>query len=859
MDLDKLSPEVESALELARDLAEQRQEESIAPAHLINALVRGERLLAPILRQSGADPTRLEALTAGTSAKISGRLARGQRAKASPELRDLIEHSFAHMSARGAESAEGIDCLMAALETGPAELRQVLRQAGISRDALQKAMSARATTSATLGEKSAAVGQSFLEKFGRDLTAAAAAGELMPVVGRDDEVRQVIQTILRKTKNNPVLVGDPGTGKTSVAEALALRIACGDVPESLRRCRLINLDLTAMVAGAKYRGEFEERLKGVVDEVRAKRGEIILFLDELHTLVGAGGAEGGMDAANILKPALARGELRCIGATTYDEYREKILKDGALARRFELVTVKEPTDQAMLTILRGIRPNYEAFHGVRLGDDALEAAIKLSRRYIRSRFLPDKAIDVIDAATARIRMQKESKPDKIDQLERRLAQQRSELVAGSAASLQTISAGEADLADLISRWGAQKGASQALQVTKSAIEEQKVRLAMAESRGDIAQVAEVRYGSLKYLEQQCRDQEEALAGLLAAGALVPDEVRAEHIAEVVAERCGVPIHRSLESEKDRLMRLEERLGSRVFGQEEAICAVSDAARQMRTDLQVDRKPSSFLFVGPTGVGKTEMAKALAEMLFDDETALVRIDMGEYKDKESVATLIGSRPGLVGSDQGGLLTEKIRRAPYSIVLFDEVEKAHPEVLDILLGVLDEGRLTDAQGRLCDFTNTIILFTSNLGVREAIAASDDPEVQRTVIEERVKAHLRPEFFNRLSQVVVFRALAGAELKKIVTKYLGKLADKLREDRGIELAVTEGAVILLAQQSYDPAYGARPVGRTMQRMVLAPMAMAILSNQVVAKQVLTIAASADGELTFSADSGAQGAASQ
>jgi ATP-dependent Clp protease ATP-binding subunit ClpB len=870
LDLDKFSAGLERALERAREFAEARHEASITSAHLLAVLCKEGGELVPVLEQAGLDAERIHDVfsAAVDRDRNAPRLEAGRRATASRQLREMIEKSFEEMDKRGAHRAEPVDLLLAALECLDIALTQDLRAAGVTREVLTKTLDSRAATRETLGEKSgvqpAASGSRLLEKYGHDLTAAARLGELMPVIGRDEEIRKVVQTILRKSKNNPVLVGDPGTGKTAVVEGLAQRIAQGDVPDSLKKCRLVSLDLPSMVAGSKYRGEFEERIKGVVDEVRARKGEIILFLDELHTLVGAGASEGGMDAANILKPALARGELRCVGATTYDEYRERIEKDGALARRFELVTVKEPTDEAMLTILRGIRPRYEAFHGVRLSDEALHAAVKLSRRYIRTRFLPDKAIDVIDEATARIRMQKESRPESIDQLERQLAHKQGELTAlqestGAAGQKRLlvlrgeIDADQKKLEDLLAKWDAQKKASGALAGTKKAIEEQKAQLAAAESRGDVAKSAEIRYGSLKYLEQQLQDQEKQLADLMAAGVLIPEQVGKEHIAAVVADRVGVPIHRMLESERERLLNLEERIGGRVFGQDEAIAAVSEAVRRMRTDLQVERKPNSFLFVGPTGVGKTELAKALAEAVFDDDTALIRVDMGEYKDKSGVAGLIGSRPGLVGSDEGGFLTERIRRAPYSIVLFDEVEKAHPEVLDILLGVLDEGRLSDAKGRMCDFSNTIVLFTSNLGVREAMAVGGDPERQRDVIVEVVKANLRPEFYNRISQVIVFGSLSDVELQRIVTTYLDRLGKKLKDEREIDLAVTPEAVAYLAKESYDPAYGARPVGRTMQQLVLSPVATAILSGQVEAKQVLQIGYQEASGLTFGVEDAA------
>lgn len=870
IDLDKISSELEDALERARLLAEERKHAQIMPAHMLYVMLDQESPLSAMLEKSGvACGPLLESLsTRLNKGEGAGKLEPGKRPSASRTLRDLIEKSFEKMAAREADRAEPVDFLMAAAESGETALKDELRKAGVTTTAVSKASESRAAAGETLGEAKTPAGAprtgKLLQRFSRDLTAAAAGGELMPVVGRDEEVRRVIQTLLRKSKNNPVLVGDPGTGKTAVAEALAQRIVAGDVPESLKKCKLLALDLTAMIAGAKYRGEFEERIQGVVDEVRGRKGEVILFLDELHTLVGAGGTEGGMDAANILKPALARGELRCIGATTFDEYREKIEKDGALARRFDVVTVKEPTDDAMMTILRGIRTRYEAFHGVRLSDDALQASVKLSRRYIRDRFLPDKAIDVIDEATARIRMQKESKPTQIDQQERALLRKQAELEAlrgsaTSAAQKKNVAALEAEIEPfkkkvdaIVGQWQKQKDLSDNLQKTKQAIEEQSAALNQAESKGDVAKAAELRYGSLKYLEEQRADLERQLQQVSGGQPLVPDQVMPEHVAEVIGERVGIPISRMLESERDRLLKMEERIGARVFGQDDAVHAVSEAARRMRADLQSGRKPNSFLFAGPTGVGKTELAKALAEALFDDDTALVRIDMGEYKDKSSVSGLIGSRPGLVGSDEGGFLTEQVRRSPYSIVLFDEVEKGHPEILDLLLGVLDEGRLTDAKGRFCDFSNTIILFTSNLGVREATESTDDPEKQKEIIHEVVKASLRPELYNRISQVITFNALTANELERIVNTQMEALRKKLSEEREIGLEVTPQALAFLAKESYDPAYGARPVGRTMQQLVLSPLATTILAGEVAAGQLLQIDYSEPDGLSFSVKEG-------
>lgn len=852
IDLDKISDELEDALERSRLLAEQRKQAQITPLHMLYVLLDNESPLAAMLEKSGvASASLLDLFATKLNTEKNATLEPGRRPTASAALRNLIEKSFAMMHARGAERAEPIDLVMAAIEYGEDSLKGDLRQAGVTRQSVDQAVDGRAKTAEALGDGvkpasgTKAGATKVLERFGRDLTAAARTGELMPVIGRDEEIRQVIQTLLRKSKNNPVVVGEPGTGKTAIAEGLAQRIAAGDVPESLKSCRVVALDLTAMVAGAKYRGEFEERIKSVVDEVRARKGEIILFLDEIHTLVGAGGNEGGMDAANILKPALARGELRCLGATTYDEYREKIEKDGALARRFDVVTVKEPSDEMMLVLLRGLRPRFEAFHGVMLSDDALHAAIKLSRRYVRGRYFPDKAIDIIDQATARIRMEKESKPSHIDQQERLLLRKKAELEAissGSPSAMQQkaiehltaeIAALEPKVTSLLDEWSKQKNALDMLQKTKQAIQEQSAALEAAEARGDIAKAAEIRYGSLKYLEQQLADLEKQQPQTH----VVQDTVLPEHIAEAIAERTGIPSSRMMESERERLLRLEERLAERVYGQDDAVCSVADAARRMRADLQAGRKPNSFLFVGPTGVGKTELAKALAEALFDDESALIRIDMGEYKDKSSVAGLIGSRPGLVGSDEGGFLTEQIRRNPYSIVLFDEVEKGHPEILDLLLAVLDEGRLTDAKGRFCDFSNSMVLFTSNLGVKEAIEVTDDLAERKSIILDVVKRSLRPELYNRISQVVAFNSLTENELQAIVMKSIRALQKKLAEDREIGLEITAEALSYLAKESYDPAYGARPVQRTIQQLVLSPLAGILLSGEIVAGQTMRI----------------------
>jgi ATP-dependent Clp protease ATP-binding subunit ClpB len=850
MDLNRLAIDVAGALEEAQRIAMQAGAGYIKPKHLFLALLAEGGAL-----QRVAAPARLDAAMAARfmhdvpDVGNDGSLEPGRRPIASRALRDLFDRSFAVSERRGNHTVGVLEVALAAVESPGLPVGRALLDAGWTAERLTKALEDPKIMQPTEPSTSSAEGSaSALQRFSRDLTAMARNGELMPVVGRDEELRNVIQTLLRKSKNNPVLVGDPGTGKTAVAEALAQRIAANDVPESLKNARVLALDLTGLVAGAKYRGEFEERIKAIADEVRQQK-DVVLFLDELHTLVGAGGAAGGMDAANILKPALARGELRCVGATTHDEYREHIEKDGALARRFEKVVVEEPDDDLTLAMLRGLRERYELHHRVRVTDEALQAIVKLARRHIRDRAFPDKAFDILDEAAASIRLQLESKPNVIDERERALGREQRRLDSlrlashpDAAAAEQAVSAVEHELQALRARWTEEREALTRLDETRQAIATNEAALTEAERVGDAARAAELRYGALKFLAEQATDLEAQLARITQAGALITREVGTTVIADIVARRARVPVARMMESERERLLHLEERIGVRVIGQDDAVAALADAARRMRADLRKKRKPSSFLFVGPTGVGKTELAKALAAALFDDDTALIRIDMAEYKDAGSVAGLIGSRPGLVGSDQGGFLTEQVRRSPNSIVLFDEIEKAHPEVIDILLGVLDEGRLTDAKGRFCDFTNTVIILTSNLGVREAMQATDDPAGRKEIILKVVQSSMRPELFNRISNVIAFNSLDDETLQAIVRLHLRGLGEQLREQHRATLEYADDVVALLATLAYDPAYGARPVERTIDRVILSDLSRLIIEGLVPIDGVVHLSRNGD-----------------
>jgi ATP-dependent Clp protease ATP-binding subunit ClpB len=839
MDLEKLTDRAKGFLQSAQTVAIRLNHQRITPDHLLKALLEDkDGMCAGLMQAAGADPAIAVRETDAALAKIPA--VSGAGANQPPSVdNDLVRviDQAEQIAKKAGDSFVTVERLLLALTlSSTIAAGKILATAGLRTEDLNAAINAlRKGKSADTA--SAEDRYDALKKFARDLTEAAREGKLDPVIGRDEEIRRTVQILARRTKNNPVLIGDPGVGKTAIAEGLALRIANGDVPDSLKDRALMALDMGSLIAGAKYRGDFEERLKGVLDEVKGAEGQIILFIDEMHTLIGAGKTDGAMDASNLLKPALARGELHCIGATTLDEYRKYVEKDAALQRRFQPIFVGEPTVEDTVSILRGLKEKYELHHGVRITDAALVAAATLSNRYITDRFLPDKAIDLMDEAASRIRMEVESKPEAIETLDRKIIQLKIEQLAlekekdaASKERLETLKGELANLeeqsAALTQRWQAEKDKIHAESRIKEQLEAARTQLDQAQRTGDLAKAGELSYGTIPTLEKQLADAQGA-----AEGAMLREEVTQDDIASIVSRWTGIPVDKMLEGEREKLLQMEAELGQRVIGQADAVRAVSTAVRRARAGLQDPNRPlGSFLFLGPTGVGKTELTKALASFLFDDDSAMVRIDMSEFMEKHSVARLIGAPPGYVGYDEGGVLTEAVRRRPYQVVLFDEVEKAHGDVFNILLQVLDDGRLTDGKGRTVDFTNTIIVLTSNLGSQFIAGLGEDESVETVEpqVMDMVRAHFRPEFLNRLDEIILFHRLSAQHMAPIVDIQVSRVA-KLLAERKVQLDLTDAARAWLGRVGYDPIYGARPLKRAVQKYLQDPLADKILRGDV------------------------------
>jgi ATP-dependent Clp protease ATP-binding subunit ClpB len=852
MDFEKYTERSKGFVQSAQTLAQRRGHQQITPEHVLQVLLDDkEGLASNLIAAAGGDANRARAGVAAALDKLPRVEGSGAgHVFLAPDTARLFTEAE-KIAEKAGDSFVTVERLLLALTLmkGTAAAK-ALADAGVTAQNLNRAVE-EVRKGRRADSASAEEGYDALKKYARDLTAVAREGKLDPVIGRDEEIRRTVQVLSRRTKNNPVLIGEPGVGKTAIVEGLALRIAHGDVPDSLKDKRLLALDLGALVAGAKFRGEFEERLKAVLQEITASEGEIIVFIDELHTLVGAGKAEGAMDASNMLKPALARGELHCVGATTLDEYRKYIEKDAALARRFQPVFVNEPTVEDTISILRGIKEKYEVHHGVRITDGAIVAAATLSNRYITDRFLPDKAIDLMDEAAARLRMAAESKPEAIDEIDRRIIQLKIEREAlkkeTDPASRERLEKLEQELAEaeqrsaeLTAQWRAEKDKLAGAKKLKEQLDQARVELEQAQRKGDWARAGELTYGVIPELERKLKAAEEAESHRMIDEAVTP-----EHIAAVVSRWTGVPVDKMLEGEREKLLSMEQNLRRRVIGQDEAVVAVANAIRRARAGLQDPNRPiGSFLFLGPTGVGKTELTKALAEFLFDDESALLRVDMSEYMEKHSVARLIGAPPGYVGYDEGGALTEAVRRRPYQVILFDEVEKAHPDVFNVLLQVLDDGRLTDGQGRTVDFRNTLIVLTSNLGSEILANLPENAEVAsvRNDVMEIVRGAFRPEFLNRLDEILIFRRLTRADMKGIVDIQLARL-QKLLTDRKITLAVDDKARAWLAEAGYDPVYGARPLKRVIQRELQNPLAELILAGRIGDGEMVDVAAGESG----------------
>ena len=850
MDFERYTDRARGFVQAAQMLALARGHRQLSPEHLLQVLLAdGQGLAAGLVKSAGGDPRRALAAVEAELAKLPSVTGAGAgQVQPTPEIARLFEAAGAAATAAGDDfvAAERLLAALARAEGTPSA--RILADCGLDPRALEGAIAAM-RKGAKAGSASAEEGYDALGKYARDLTAAARRGELDPVIGRDEEIRRAMQVLSRRTKNNPVLIGDPGVGKTAIVEGLALRIADGDVPESLKNKALLALDLGAMVAGAKFRGEFEERMKAVLREIEAAAGEIVVFIDELHTLVGAGAAEGSMDASNLLKPLLARGKLHCVGATTLDEYRRHIEKDAALARRFQPLFVAEPSVADTVSILRGLKEKYELHHGVRIADRALVGAAAMADRYIGDRFLPDKAIDLVDEAAARLRMEIDSKPEEIDELDRRIVQLKIEREAlgkeDDAASRERLAALEKELADLegrsfalTGRWQREKERLAAARRLKEELDAARMALERAQRQGDLARAGELAYGVVPGLEKRLAEAE-------SAGDAAEEAVTGDRIAAVVSRWTGIPVERVLEGERGRLLHMEDELARRVVGQPAALKAVADACRRARAGLQDPRRPiGSFMFLGPTGVGKTELVKALAEALFDDEQALQRIDMSEYMERHAVARLIGAPPGYVGYEEGGVLTEAVRRRPYRVVLFDEIEKAHRDVFNVLLQVLDDGRLTDGQGRTVDFRNTLIVMTSNTGAEllAALDADQGVEAVHGAVMEAVKARFRPEFLNRLDEIVLFERLHRERMEAIVDIQIDRLRALLAE-RKIALDLDGKARRWLAREGFDPAYGARPLKRAVQRALQNPLAERMLKGEVKDGDKVAVSADRDG----------------
>ena len=856
MRLDKFTVKAQEALQAAQSLADGQSHQALEPEHVLAALVeQREGIVGPLLAKLGA---RTEAIQQALRAELAKLPAVGGGAGQylGERTRKALERAQAEALRLKDDYVSTEHLLVALAQDRDAAAGRILAQHGATPDAIYKALvevrGSQRVTDPNPEDKYQA-----LQRYARDLTELARKGKLDPVIGRDEEIRRVIQVLSRRTKNNPVLIGEPGVGKTAIVEGLAQRIVAGDVPEGLKGKTLIALDIGALVAGSKYRGEFEDRLKAVLKEITESDGQIICFIDELHTLVGAGAAEGAVDAANMLKPALARGELRCVGATTLDEYRKHIEKDAALERRFQPVMVREPSVEDTISILRGLKARYEQHHNIKIKDAALVAAAVLSHRYIADRFLPDKAIDLVDEAAARIRIQMESKPQALDDVERRIMQLEIDRVSlardkDDSAARERLSRVDAELAQLKEqadalrvRWQAEKSGMDRLTKVKAEIEAATHALAEAQRAADWSRAAELQHSTLPRLERERAELEARVMQPQDGGPMVRTEVDEEDIAATVAKWTGIPVTRLLEGEVQKLVRMEERLGQRVVGQEDAIRAVSNAVRRARSGLSdPDRPIGSFLFLGPTGVGKTELARALAEFLFDDERAMIRLDMSEYMEKHTVARLIGAPPGYVGYDEGGQLTEAVRRRPYSVILFDEIEKAHGDVFNVLLQLLDDGRLTDGHGRTVDFRNTVVIMTSNLG-SHIFREYEKPEKVRPLLMQELRATLRPEFLNRIDEVVIFHPLGREELARIVEIQLGHLRRRL-EGRRLVLEVTDAAKELLGREGYDPTFGARPLKRTIQRLIQDPLALRLLEGEFKEGDTVLVDAAGDA-LTF------------